>query len=107
MACRCGEMRCLGKHRAHSESGKARFHRRHAARIGRRRIAHLKKFVQEGGLLITSEDTAEFAIEEGMAPGVFVAPRKTLKVVGSVLNSAVVDTQTPCAYGYKEHRAFV
>ena len=68
--------------------------------LGEDGVAHLKKFVQEGGLLITSEDTAEFAIDEGLAPGVFVAPRKTLKVVGSVLNSAVVDSKNPLAYGY-------
>ena len=68
--------------------------------LGEAGVAHLKEFVQQGGLLITSEDTAEFAIEEGMAPGVFVAPRKNLKVVGSVLNSAVVDDKSPVAYGY-------
>jgi hypothetical protein len=68
--------------------------------LGEAGVAHLKDFVQQGGLLITAEDTAEFAIEEGMAPGVFVAPRKTLKVVGSVLNSAVVENKHPVAYGY-------
>ena len=68
--------------------------------LGETGVTHLKDFVREGGLLITSEDTAEFAIEEGMAPGVFVAPRRTLKVVGSVLNSAVLDNKLPVAYGY-------
>jgi hypothetical protein len=68
--------------------------------LGEAGVTHLKDFVQQGGLLITSEDTAEFAIDEGMAPGVFVAPRKTLKVVGSVLNSVVVDSTHPIAYGY-------
>jgi len=69
--------------------------------LGEDGLAHLKKFVQDGGLLITSEDTAEFAIDEGMAPGVFVSPRKTMKVVGSVLSSAVVDSKNPLAYGYE------
>ena len=68
--------------------------------LGETGVAHLKQFVAQGGLLITSEDTAEFAIEEGLAPGVFVTPRKTLKVVGSVLNSLVIDNKTPLAYGY-------
>jgi hypothetical protein len=68
--------------------------------LGEAGLAHLKDFVQQGGLLITSEDTAQFAIEEGLAPGVFVAPRKTLMVVGSVLNSVVVDNKHPVAYGY-------
>jgi hypothetical protein len=68
--------------------------------LGEAGLAHLKEFVQQGGLLITSEDTAEFAIEEGMAPGVFIAPRRTMKVVGSVLNSVIVDAKNPVAYGY-------
>jgi hypothetical protein len=63
-------------------------------------VVHLKNFVQQGGLLITAENAAEFAIDEGMTPGVFVAPRKNLKVVGSVLNSVLVDDQNPIAYGY-------
>jgi hypothetical protein len=69
--------------------------------LGEDGLAHLKKFVKEGGLLITAEDTAEFAIDEGLAPGVFVAPRKTLKVVGSVFSSAVVESKNPLAYGYE------
>ena len=48
-------------------------------------VDHLKEFVSKGGLLITSEDTAQFAIDLGLAPGVFVAPRGNVRVVGSVL----------------------
>jgi hypothetical protein len=68
--------------------------------LGEAGLAHLKEFVQQGGLLITAEDTAEFAIAEGMTPGVFVAPRKSLKLVGSVLNSTIVDSKNPVVYGY-------
>ena len=63
-------------------------------------VAHLKQFVESGGLLITSEDTAEFAIEEGLAPGVSVTPKKTARLVGSVLNALVVDRDSPVGYGY-------
>jgi hypothetical protein len=69
--------------------------------LGEAGVAHLKDFVQQGGLLITAEDTAQFAIEEGLAPGVFVAPRKEARVVGSVLNSAVVNSKHRLAYGYE------
>ncbi len=62
-------------------------------------VAHLKEFIEQGGLLITCEDTAHFAIDEGLAPGVFVA-RGTPKVVGSVLEAVVTDGQSPAAYGY-------
>jgi hypothetical protein len=63
-------------------------------------LAHLKKFVEQGGLLITCEDTAQFAIETGLAPGVSVAPRGDARVVGSVLNTVFVSHDNPVAFGY-------
>ncbi len=63
-------------------------------------VAHLKEFVEAGGLLITSEDTAQFAIEEGLAPGVFIAPLKGARVDGSVLATLLVSKSQPVAYGY-------
>ncbi len=44
--------------------------------LGYEGLAHLRKFVEQGGLLITCEDTAQFAIETGLAPGVSVAPAR-------------------------------
>ncbi len=63
-------------------------------------VEHLRDFVTQGGLLITSEDTAQFAIDMGFAPGVFVAPKGNVKVVGSVLDAAFVDKSSPIANGY-------
>ena len=63
-------------------------------------LAHLKKFVENGGLLITCEDTAEFAIDTGLAPGVSVAPHGDARVVGTVLNTVFVDSESPVAFGY-------
>ena len=63
-------------------------------------LAHLKKFVEDGGLLITCEDTAQFAIDMGLAPGVSVASRGEARVDGTVLNSVFVDRDSPVAYGY-------
>ena len=63
-------------------------------------LAHLKKFVEQGGLLITCEDTAQFAIDTGLAPGVSVAPHGDARVVGTVLNTVFVDRQSPVANGY-------
>jgi hypothetical protein len=68
--------------------------------LGEAGLANLKRFVREGGLLVTAEDTARFAIDEGMAPGVFVTPVAKLKVVGSVLQTRFVDRQSPIAAGY-------
>ena len=58
-------------------------------------VEHLRTFVEAGGLLITSQNTAGFAIDEGLAPGVFVAPKKSLRIVGSVLDAVVVDKNAP------------
>lgn len=63
-------------------------------------LAHLKKFVEQGGLLITCEDTAQFAIDTGLAPGVSAAPHGDARVVGTVLNTVFVDRQSPVANGY-------
>jgi len=62
-------------------------------------LAHLRAFVQQGGLLITSEDTAEFAIDSGLAPGVSVVSGDA-RVVGTVLDSIFVATDDPIAWGY-------
>ncbi len=63
-------------------------------------LAHLKKFVEQGGLLITCEDTAQFAVEAGLAPGVSVAPVADARVVGSILNTVFVARDNPIANGY-------
>ncbi len=68
--------------------------------LGASGVTHLKQFVQAGGLLITAEDTAKFAIDIGMAPGVFVTPSSKLKVVGSVLQAKFVDRRSPIATSY-------
>ena len=73
--------------------------------LGLEGVAHLKDFVAKGGLLITSEDTAQFAIDEGLAPGVFVNRAANLHVVGSVLGATFVDHKNPVAWGYGENLA--
>jgi hypothetical protein len=67
-------------------------------------LQHLRDFVAQGGLLITSESTAEFAIDEGLAPGVFVN-RGSSHVVGSVLDAQFVDARSPIAAGYGDSLA--
>ncbi|MDE3188843.1 MAG: hypothetical protein KGM96_15125 [Acidobacteriota bacterium] len=64
-------------------------------------LAHLKSFVETGGLLITCEDTAQFAIETGLAPGVSLAPANGARVTGSVLNAVFVDRENPVAFGFE------
>lgn len=68
--------------------------------MGESGVANLRKFVREGGLLVAAEDSAVFAIDVGLAPGVQVTPTDNLKVVGSVLRAKFVDRDHPSARGY-------
>jgi len=69
--------------------------------LGYAGVEHLHNFVQAGGLLITAEDTARFAIDIGLAPGVSVAPIGDARVVGSILGAVVLAPgKDPVTYGY-------
>jgi len=63
-------------------------------------LASLQKFVRNGGLLINVMDTANLAVQFGLAPGVSVAAAQRLKATGSLLKTKFVDTASPIAYGY-------
>ena len=68
--------------------------------LGGEGVDHLRRFVETGGLMITCEDTAEFAIDSGLAPGVSVARGGEVRVVGSVLDAVFVSPQSPVAFGF-------
>jgi hypothetical protein len=63
-------------------------------------LTRLREFVEHGGLLITCEDTAQFAIDMGLAPGVSLGSKGDARVVGSVLDSVFVANASPIAYGF-------
>lgn len=65
-------------------------------------LANLRRFVEQGGLLVAVEDTARLLIEQGLAPGVRVADDEGLWVQGSVLRGRFVDRSSPVAWGYDE-----
>jgi hypothetical protein len=68
-------------------------------------VEHLQKFVEQGGLLIAANDTSNFAVTFGFAPGVSIAATRTLKVTGSGLRSKIVDGASPILYGYSDSLA--
>jgi hypothetical protein len=68
--------------------------------LGYEGLAHLQHFIEQGGLLITSEDTAQFAIDTGLAPGVSVAARGDARVAGTILSTVFVDRESPVAFGF-------
>jgi hypothetical protein len=73
--------------------------------LGASGVENLKRFVHAGGLLVTSQDSARFAIDVGLAPGGFEAARDNLKVVGSILEARFVDRDSKIADGYGERLA--
>jgi hypothetical protein len=68
-------------------------------------VENLQKFVQSGGLLITANDTTNFAVTFGFTPGVSIAPARNLKVTGSGVRSKIVDGASPILYGYSDNLA--
>jgi Zinc carboxypeptidase len=68
-------------------------------------LEHIQEFVRKGGLLITANDSANFAVAFGFAPGVSIGGGSRLKVTGSALRSKMVDAASPIVYGYKDNLA--
>jgi hypothetical protein len=68
-------------------------------------VAHLQDFVRKGGVLLTAMDTADLAVSSGFTPGLSVAPRQRLRIVGSVVRSKTIDATSPIAYGYTDNLA--
>ncbi|MGA3018111.1 MAG: M14 family zinc carboxypeptidase [Bryobacteraceae bacterium] len=68
-------------------------------------LDRLQEFVRQGGLLITANDTTNFAVTFGFTPGVSISTAQRLKVTGSALRSKMVDATSPIAYGYSDNLA--
>ena len=68
-------------------------------------VAHLQDFVRQGGLFLTVMDTADLAVSSGFTPGLSVAARQRLRIVGSVVRSKTIDATSPIAYGYTDNLA--
>jgi hypothetical protein len=68
-------------------------------------LEHLQEFVRKGGLLITANDTTNFAVAFGFTPGVSIGNTTRLKVTGSALRSKMVDGASPIVYGYRDNLA--
>jgi len=66
-------------------------------------IENLQKFVRQGGVLITVDDTADLAVNHYFTPGVSIQRAQRLRAVGSILRTRMVDAASPIAYGYGEN----
>jgi len=67
--------------------------------LGWNGLQHLQEFVSKGGVLIGAANTADFAIQFGLASGVSANQAGQSRVVGSLLRSRITDAASPIAYG--------
>ncbi len=70
--------------------------------LGASGVENLRRFVADGGLLITAGDTAELMIEIGLAPGVGVAKRDGLRLNGTLVRAQTTESASPVTWGYAE-----
>jgi hypothetical protein len=68
-------------------------------------LQNLQKFVRDGGVFITVDDTADFAVNYGFTGGVSVNRSQKLRAVGVILRTKTVDANSPIAYGYGDSLA--
>jgi len=68
-------------------------------------LQNLQKFVKDGGLFITVDDTSEFAINYGFTAGVSANRSQRLRAIGDILRMKTVDATSPIAYGYGDSLA--
>ncbi|MGB2906932.1 MAG: M14 family zinc carboxypeptidase [Candidatus Aminicenantaceae bacterium] len=63
-------------------------------------VMHLKKFIDDGGLLITLTSSSSLPIHFGLAQGVSIKQTQELWARGSVFKAEVADAASPIMYGY-------
>jgi len=68
-------------------------------------LRNLQAFVQQGGVFLTVDDTASFAVNYGFTPGVTITRANRLRAVGDILRMKTVDATSPIAYGYSDSLA--
>ena len=65
-------------------------------------LAHLKTFVENGGVFVPITASAGLPVGLGMIEHVTIAETRQLQANGSVLRAAVQDKGSPIAYGYDD-----
>jgi hypothetical protein len=68
--------------------------------IGYGGLHALRRFVEDGGLLVAAASSAVLPVRVGMVEAVDVAEARGLQARGSVLRATVTDRTSPVAYGY-------
>jgi hypothetical protein len=70
--------------------------------LGFEGVAHLKQFVEAGGLFIPVGSSTHLPVELGLTDSVNITQTHQLQAHGSILRANVEDAKSPIAYGYDE-----
>jgi hypothetical protein len=73
--------------------------------LGWQGLANLESFVRRGGVFMGATNTAQFAVDFGLANGVSINQPPRGRVVGSLLRSRIVDAASPIVYGVMDSLA--
>lgn len=70
--------------------------------LGLAGLMNLKKFAEEGGLIIAIKESARLFVDYGIARYVSTVQPNELKSRGSILKAVVTDKSSPVVYGYDD-----
>jgi hypothetical protein len=70
--------------------------------LGFEGVAHLKQFVEDGGLFIPVASSTRLPVELGLADSVTITQTKQLQARGSIFRAKVEDSKSPITYGYDD-----
>ncbi len=68
--------------------------------IGYEGLANLRRFVEDGGLIVAAPNSAVLAVRAGLVEAVEVVEAKGLRAQGGVYRTNVTDKASPLVYGY-------
>jgi hypothetical protein len=70
--------------------------------LGLEGAAHLKKFIEDGGVFIPISSSTHLPIDLGITDTVGIAETRQLQARGTILRASVEDKASPISYGYDE-----
>ena len=70
--------------------------------LGFEGVAHLNKFIEDGGVFIPVGSSTHLPIDLGLTDSVSITQTHQLQARGSILRANVEDAASPIAYGYDE-----
>jgi hypothetical protein len=70
--------------------------------LGFEGVAHLKQFVEEGGLFIPVGSSTHLPVDLGLTDSVTITQTHNLQARGAIFRANVEDAKSPIAYGYDE-----